>query len=467
MATSHFEPGSFRDPTARVFRHGDGVYRGLNAKALRDWERLADTSFFSRFVEDGRLIPTERLDDRTGLPNLAATWDAILHHRAVPVVSYPYEWCFGMLRDAALLQLDLLLAALHEEMTLKDATPFNVQWIGVDPTFIDVASFTVGQPGAPWEGYRQFCQLFLYPLFLQAYKDVPFHPWLRGSLEGIDPQHCRNLLSLRDFFRPGVLAHVYLLAKLQSRFEDTDRDVKADLRKAGFSAALVKRNVSRLRQIVSGLRWTPTRSTWSEYTLCSTYDQDDRRRKTAFVQCAASARRRRLVWDVGCNTGEYSRVVAQHADSVLAIDADHLAIERLYDALKGEPGRNILPLVGDVADPTPALGWRGLERPSLLARARPDFMICLAIVHHLAIGRNIPLADFVGWLADCGAEVVVEFVTRDDPMVQRLLRNKEVLSETYTQAGFEACLTSAFDITAKERLGSGTRTLYHATPHVH
>ena len=464
MSAPHFEPGSFRDPTARVFRHDNRIYRGLTASALRDWERLAVTSFFSRFVENGRLIPTDRLDDRTGLPEMADGWDAILRHRAVPVVSYPYEWCFGMLQDAALLQLELLLSALDEEMTLKDATPFNIQWIGVEPTFIDIASFTVSEPGAPWAGYRQFCQMFLYPLFLQAYKHVPFHPWLRGSLEGIDPQDCRNLLSLRDHFRPGVLTHVYLLAKLQSRFEDTDRDVKSDLRKAGFSAALVKSNVGRLRRIVGGLGWTPTRSTWSEYALGNTYTDDDRRRKAAFVRKAAGVRRRRLVWDVGCNTGEYSRIVAEHADYVLAIDADHLAIERLYGALKVEPARNILPLLGDVADPTPALGWRGLERPALLTRGRPDFVICLALVHHLAIGRNIPLADFVRWLADCGAEVVVEFVGREDPMVQRLLRNKEVVGEGYTQEAFDACLTSAFDVMATESLGSGTRTLYHATP---
>jgi hypothetical protein len=464
MPAPHYEPGSFRDPAARVFRHQNRIFRCLGADALRDWQHLSHTTFFSAFVADGRLIDTIAVDDRTALPDLDPNWVAVLEHQPVPVVSYPYEWCFGMLRDAALLQLDLLLAALDEGMTLKDATPFNVQWFGVQPTFIDVASFTIAEPGEPWAGYRQFCQLFLYPLLLQAYKDVPFQPWLRGSLEGIEPMHLRRVLALRDYARAGVLTHVYLLSKVQARYQDTERDVKTDLRRAGFSAALVKNNVSRMRRLVDGLRWDPPDSTWSEYTTCNTYTDDDQQQKAAFVQRVIGERRRDLVWDVGCNTGLYSRIAAENTGQVVAIDGDHLAIERLYGAVKLEPTRNILPLVGDIADPTPPLGWRGLERPALLDRARPDLMLCLALVHHIVIGRNVPIPDFVEWLAESGAEVVVEFVTRDDPMVGRLLRNRDILADGYTIERFEAVLSETFDVVAKEPLGSGTRTLYHAHP---
>ena len=464
MPATRYEPGSFRDPAARIFRHENRIFRCLSADALRDWQHLSDTTFFSAFVADGRLIDTIPVDDRAGLPELDPSWVAVLEHQPVPVVSYPYEWCFGMLRDAALLQLDLLLAALDEGMTLKDATPFNVQWFGVQPTFIDMASFTIAEPGEPWVGYRQFCQLFLYPLLLQAYKDVPFQPWLRGSLEGIEPMHLRRVLALRDYLRAGVLTHVYLLSKVQARYQDTERDVKTDLRRAGFSAALVKNNVSRMRRLVDGLRWDPPDSTWSEYTTCNTYTDGDQQQKAAFVQRVVGERRRDLVWDVGCNTGLYSRIAAENTGQVVAIDGDHLAIERLYGAVKLEPTRNILPLVGNVADPTPPLGWRGLERPALLDRARPDLMLCLALMHHIVIGRNVPLPDFVEWLAESGAEVVVEFVTRDDPMVERLLRNRDVLADGYTIERFEAVLFEAFDVVAKEPLGSGTRTLYHGLP---
>ena len=313
-APPRFEPGSFRDPDTRVFHHAGGVFRGLTRRALADWQRLAKTRFYRHFSEQGRLVGTREVVERDGLPELAPQWAGVLEHARVPVVSYPYEWSFGMLLDAALLQLDLTLAALDEGVTLKDATPFNVQWIGSRPTFIDIGSFTAYEPGAPWAGYRQFCETYLYPLLLQACRNVPFHPWLRGRLDGITAGECRSLLSARDYLRSGVLAHVYLQAKAQDRYGARDGDVGAELRAAGFGAALIRNNVARLRRMVEGLRWTPAQSTWSDYQRTLTYDDADR---------AIGDRRRRLAWDIGCNTGIYSRMAADRADYVLALDADH------------------------------------------------------------------------------------------------------------------------------------------------
>jgi len=380
------------------------------------------------------------------------------------VVSYPYEWCFSMLRDAALLQLDLLLAALDENMTLKDATPFNVQWFGTRPVFIDTGSFTRADPGTPWLGYRQFCEMFLYPLLLQAYKGVPFQPWLRGSLEGLDAGHVNRLMSLRDRLRPGVFTHVYLLSKAQSRYSETSRDVRQELRSAGFGPALVKANVTRMRRTVERLRWNAGRSTWSEYADTNSYDPENRDRKLRFVREAARSQRRAVVWDLGCNTGEYSRAVRESADLVVALDADHLAIERLYRALAQENDTTILPLVADLTNPSPGVGWRNLERRTLLDRTRPDLILALALIHHLAIARNVPLPEIVDWLASFGSEVVVEFPGPGDPMVQRLLRNRGDLDFGYTRARFEAELERHFSTVAVDQLLSGQRTIYHLRP---
>jgi hypothetical protein len=458
-----FEPGSFRDPAARVLWHHGTVYRYLSAEALHNWERLSSTRFFRRFTDAGSLIPTERTHD-VQTPPFSTPWVAALRHDTVPVISYPYEWCFGMLRDAALLQLDLLSAALEEGMTLKDATPFNVQWIGARPVFIDVGSFAVAEPGAAWGGYRQFCEMYLYPLFLQAYKNVPFHPWLRGSLEGIDARTCNRLLSVRDWFRRGVFAHVYLLSKFQSRYESTDRNVGIDLRAAGFGIELVKNNVRRLRRLVERLEWNQSRSAWSDYAQSNTYDRGDQDHKQQFVRQATGHRRWSLVWDLGCNTGDYARIAADHANCVVALDADHLAVERLYRTLKAERNSAILPLVGDVTDPTPGLGWRGVERRTLLDRGRPELVLALALIHHLALSRNIPVPDLIDWFASLRSDLVVEFVAPDDPMSQRLLRHKGGLDFGYTQDSFERYLSRHFTVLRVERLGSGTRTMYHARP---
>ena len=464
MRGPQFDPGSFRDPAARVFRYNGGLFRYLSADALRDWEQLASTRFFRQFSDTGRLIGTTRLVDPPPFTDLSSSWVAVLKHERVQMLSFPYEWCFGMLQDAALLQLDLLLAALDEGMTMKDATPFNVQWLGTRPTFIDVGSFTHEHPGEAWAGYRQFCQLFLYPLFLQAYKNLPFHPWLRGSLEGIDARHCVKMMSLRDLLRPGVLAHVYLMSKMQARYEGGSRNIQRDLRAAGFSATLVKNNVNRLRRLVARLRWTPGESAWSAYTQSNTYEEKDRETKRRFVSSVAATQRWPCVWDIGCNTGEYSRLVAAHADRVVALDADHPTIERFYHALKTDGNSAILPLVSDVADPSPALGWRSLERPGLGDRAKPDLILCLALVHHLAIGRNIPLPELVDWLAGFGAHLVIEFVDADDPMVQRLLLNRGAVDFSYSRPQFESCLGRSFRVLQSTPLSLGTRVLYHASP---
>ena len=459
-----FDTGSFRDPDTRVFYHNGAAFRCLAARALDNWQRLAATDFHARFMADRRLIPTRLVTDVESLPPLPPRWVAVLEHELVPVVSYPYEWSFGMLKDAALLQLDVTRAALNEKMTLKDATAFNVQWCGARPTFIDIGSFTAYVAGEPWAGYRQFCETFLYPLLLQAYRNVPFHPWLRGSLEGITAEQCLALLSGRHMLRRGVLAHVYLQAKAQVRYKDAPRDVRQELRAAGFGASLIKHNIDRLRRTVERLRWEPRRSTWSEYQREHSYDDADLQRKVGFVEGVLARRRWPLVWDLGCNTGSYSRLAAKHADYTLALDADHVVVERLYQALDDGGPSNILPLVADVANPSPGLGWRGRERLPLGDRGAPALILCLALVHHVVIGRNIPLDDFVVWLAQFGAEVILEFVGRDDPMVQRLLRNRRDQEFDYSEPALRAALERHFGDVRHEMLASGTRTLYHCRP---
>ena len=462
-----FEPGSFRDPDTKVFRHDGVIFRCLTSRALEDWTQLTATDFFARLSADGTLIPTEHVTDRSGLPDLEPKWAAVLRHQTVPFISYPYEWPFGMLQDAALLQLDLTGTALDEGMTLKDATPFNIQWIGSRPTFIDLGSFTAYQPGEPWAGYRQFCEQFLYPLFLQAYKNVPFHPWVRGRLEGMTAEVCRSLLSVRDYFRPGVLTHVYLQAKAQTRYEDSDRDIKNDLRAAGFGAALIKNNLTRLRRTVERLEWNPLRSTWSEYERQHSYNDVDVQRKSNFVRRVLAPRRWSIVWDIGCNTGTYARLAAEHAEHVLALDADHVVIDRFYHRLKKEGDSTILPLVADVADPSPGLGWRGQERRSLDDRGSPELILCLALIHHVVIGRNIPIADLIEWLAGFGADLVIEFVNHGDPMVDKLLRNRVGQDVEYSAGALEAALARSFGAVVQEALESGTRTLYHAQAKTH
>jgi SAM-dependent methyltransferase len=460
--TCTVDPGSFRDRQGRVYHAADRVLRGLSAPGLESWNALERSNLFRRFTDAGKLVRTRQLESTAVPAALAADgWAAVLEHQKIPFVSYPSEWCFGMLRDAALLHLELLDAALDEGLILQDATPFNVQWRGVQPVFIDIPSFVPLAPGQPWVAYRQFCEQFLYPLMLQAYRGVSFQPWLRGGLEGISAADMRGLMSWRDVLRPGVLLHVCIQARLQARFRTTRRDVRGELRDAGFSKELVRANVRRLTRLVRQLTPRFTTSAWSEYERKATYASADRERKEAFVRRVAESREWGLVWDLGCNAGRFARIAARHARCVVALDADAETIETLYRQLQAEGCDRILPLVVDVADPSPNRGWRGRERKALTERGKPDLVLCLALLHHLVLGAGFPLREAVDWLAESCQHLVVEFVTRDDPMAQTLLRHKTEQYADYSLPFFEQCFRERFELLRRETLGSGTRILYH------
>lgn len=467
MTTPRLDAGSFRDRDGRVFYHQERVLRTLSASALDAWRALEAAPFFARAQEAGTIVRTNEAEDAPELVaalggNGTAAWKGVLEHARVPFVSYPYEWCFGMLRDAAALTLDLLSDALESGLVLKDASAYNVLFDGARPVFIDVASFEPWQVGRPWVGYRQFCQLFLYPLEITAFRDVDFQPFLRGSLEGIEPMAMRALLRPRDRLRSGVMIDVDLHSRLEAGTSAGDRAVRTDIEKAGFKKEMIASNVKRLRKVVGGLRFKRSASEWADYAEDNSYDETDHQTKRRFVDSAVGAAHRRLVIDLGANTGTFSRIAAAHADQVVAIDVDHLAIERLYHRLRKDGPNNVLPLVGNLADPSPGLGWRGLERKSLEARADADVVLALALIHHLVITANVPLDEVIDLFATLGREVVVEWVSKDDPMVKRLLRNKDDQYADYDQAVLEASLDRHFAAIDRQPLESGTRVLYHA-----
>ena len=464
------EPGSFRDRDSRVVVAPEAVYRALSATGAEDWRALAGSPLLERLQSNGSLIGTEEVG--AGVLGDAATeilpegTETVLRHDRLPFVSYPYEWTFAMLRDAAALQLDLLLDALEEELILKDATPYNVQFQGAGPVFIDVGSFEQLREGEPWAGYRQFCMLFLNPLLLQAYRDMPFQPWMRGAIDGITPTDAAKLFKLRDRFRRGVLVHVALHARLERRYESRDAgEVKDDLKKANFKPQMIKANVARLRKLVDKLSWKAGETAWTNYRKDCTYSDDDAQRKAEFVKQAATSVRPALTWDMGCNDGAYSRIAAESSDYVVAFDYDHATVDALYRSLRDEGNRRILPLVANLADPSPGLGWRGLERRPLEARGKPDLVLALALVHHVSITANVPLAEFLDWLQELGATVVIEFPKREDPMVRRLLSGKrEGANADYQLETFERLLKERFDVERSEELPSGVRVLYVARP---
>ncbi|MBI2704156.1 MAG: methyltransferase [Actinobacteria bacterium] len=465
MPTPRPDPGSFRDPSSRVFLSDDRVLRALDEQAALDLTAAAEAPFFTQATRAGTIVPTTLLDEAPAAFGITGPWAAVAEHPRLPLWTYPYEWSFSMLRDAAILQLDVLAAALADGFICKDATPYNVQFEGTSATFVDVGSFERLTPGDPWYGYLQFCQMFLYPLLFQAYADLPFQPWLRASIDGITPEEARRVLGPTRLARKGVAVHVALHAMAQRRLADAKADIKTTMKQSGFNSRLIEANVKGLQKLVGGLEWKRSESTWSSYSDRSHYSDRELRAKEAFVVEVASRSRCSLVWDVGCNDGHFSELVAAHAAHVLAFDNDHLVVDVLYRRLREAKTTNVVPLVVNLADPPAGLGWRGQERRGFLDRNRPDLVLCLAVVHHLAITSNVPTAEFLDVLVSLGAEAIVEFPTEDDPMVKRLLRNKRAgVHDGYALATFEEQVAERFNVERRLELDGGTRVLFDLLP---
>ncbi len=461
-ASPTVDTGSFRDRDGRIYRSEGRIFRGVSAAALTDFEKLKSTVFYQKFLDKGQLVGTELVAaDSVPLPaQIKGQWAGFLEHERVPVISYPYEWTFGMLRDAAILQLDLVEAAILEGMTMKDATPYNIQFVAGKPVFIDIPSFESLPAGMPWVGYRQFCEMFLFPLMLQAYKGIDFQAMMRANIDGIGVQTASRLFSFRDRFRSGVLTHVWLQAKLDRRYGNTQKNIRSDLKSAGFNREMILANVRKLRKLSGRLSWQGEGSEWGSYDAFHNYSESDHQLKEAFINDSVADSQAHTVWDIGCNTGQFSKIAAQHASSVVAMDLDHFAVERLYRETREAKLSKILPLVQNIADPSPNWGWRNRERVDLATRAQPDLLLCLALIHHVVISANVPMAEFVDALSDLSDQLVIEYVSRSDDKVKALLRNKEDKYSDYSREGLESELSKHYEIARRQELESGNRYLY-------
>ena len=444
------------------------MLRGLNQTAGAIIERLFAEPFFVNLIANRLVIKTTRLKPDSVKARLVAQegWHTTIEHEPVDFITWPYEWPFSMLKDAALLQLHLLETSANNGWLLKDATPFNIQWFGVRPVFIDVPSFIPWEEGNYWRGYRQFCCMFLTPLLLTAHLSIPFQPLLRSRLDGIAPDEAiRYFYGLRRFKR-GVLSHIWFPARAERRaskqYTELNNACIEPRRKQPKMLLLALLNS--LRRLVSSLSWRPTRSLWSEYTENHSYDDADFHSKKDFVQRHISSYQPYLTWDLGANTGAFSRIAARDSQLVIAMDADHNAVNLLYHDLRSHGPSNIIPLVMDLANLSPAQGWAGCERQAFTGRRSPDLVLCLALIHHLRVAANVPLTLVLDWLRSLNAVVILEFVDRQDEMFQTLLMNKREDYSDYSTEHFHTEVRKRFSIRERLQLKDNLRVLFLLEP---
>ena len=448
---------SFRDPSGFVFTRSGVLYRQVNRVFQDEFEAVTASGLYDELARQGLLIPHQ-----TASLELAATDDAVAVLQPEPVrfISYPYEWCFGQLRDAALLTLEIQERALVRGITLRDASAYNIQFHGGRPVFIDTLSFEPRKEGAPWAAYRQFCEHFVVPLALMSRVDIQLGSLLRPHLEGIPLELGSRLLGARAWRSVGLLFHLRLHAAAQRRYRDR---VPTATTSRAVTAQTVIGLVRSLRNVIEGLSWHPGGTQWADYTSDNNYSTEASTSKRELVTGMVRGRGVRTVWDLGANTGEYSRAARAEAEQVVAFDIDPAAVERNYRRVRAEDERGILPLRMDLTNPSPALGWAHRERLSLEQRGPADALLALALVHHLAIGHNLPLDRIAAYLARLGRTLVIEFVPKSDSQVQRMLRSRPDIFPCYTREGFEASFKTSFRIDDVRPVAGSERFLYLMT----
>jgi len=448
------DPASFRDPSGLVFKRDGIVYRQINRVFADDWAHLQDSGLLRELTSAGLLIPHEEapntapLDDRGG-------W--VIKPLQLDFVSYPYEWAFSQLKDAALTTLEIQERALRAGMTLKDASAYNIQFVEGRPILIDTLSFRAAVPGDPWAAYHQFCRHFLAPLALMSYRDVRCGLLLQPLGDGIPLDLAASLLPGRTRIRPGLGAHLHLHARAQKKSGQgpSNRGSRPRVSDLGRRALL-----DSLRRTVESLKWKPGETRWSEYSALTSYSEPAAGSKATLVGQMLGRTQGRRIWDLGANTGTYSRIAAATGRRVIAIDSDASAIERLYLKVRAGEIRDVLPLVIDLNNPSSAGGWGLKERRSLTDRGPAPTMMALALIHHLAIGSNIPLGHVSAFLASIGSELVIEFVPKNDPQTQSLLESRRDIFPDYTLEGFKAAFGTNFQLLEEAGVEDSHRTLF-------
>jgi len=446
---------SFRDPSGFLYRREGILYRQVNLAYREQYKQLMQSGLYDDLVQAGLLIAHQEVEVEPAEVVLAYK---MLKPQEVQFISYPYEWCFSQIKDAALTTLEIEKRALKFGMTLKDSSAYNIQFQRGRPVLIDTLSFEIYREGKPWDAYRQFCQHFLAPLSLMALGDVRLSQLLRVYIDGIPLDLVSKLLPRRSYLNFSLLSHIHLHAAAQRRYAGKAVTQEAGGRTMSKTAFLAL--LDNVETCVRSLRWNPAGTAWGDYYEETNYTQLGMEHKKQLIGEFLDAIQPKTVWDLGANLGLFSRIASSKGITTLAFDVDMGAVEQNYLACLEKQETNLLPLCLDLTNPSPAIGWQNHERMSFLERAPTDAVLALALVHHLAITNNLPLPHLAEFFHQLGRWLIIEFVPKTDSQAQRLLVSREDIFPDYTVETFESVFTERFTILRSATIRDSQRRIY-------
>lgn len=447
------EPSSFRDPSGFIFYDEKSVYRQINLSYKSNYLGLMESGLYEKLIKMNLIIKHSEIDspmDKNGYK--------IIKPKEISFISYPYEWSFSQLKDAALLTLKIVKISIEHGMILKDASAFNIQFVEGLPIFIDTLSFEKYEKDLPWVAYRQFCQHFLAPLALMAYTDIRLNQLLKIYLDGIPLDLASKLLPIKTYFNFSILSHIHLHSKSQNKWADKQINIKKQKRR--MSKIQLQGLIDNLYSSVKKIELKKTKTEWGNYYNFTNYNTKAFKNKGNIVKKMIKTSKPQSVWDMGANDGYFSRIAANYGAKTIAFDIDPIAVEKNYLKIKKDNEKNILPNLLDLTNPTSDYGWANEERTALIKRGPADLVMALALVHHLAISNNLPFSKIAHFFSKICEYLIIEFVPKKDSQVKKLLASRKDIFSEYNEHNFQTIFNQYFKLISKSNVKNSLRTIY-------
>lgn len=446
---------SFKDPSGFIFVENNTVYRQINQSYKENYELLMSSGLYKTLIDKNCLVPHEEVELNK---KFNECFYKFIKPENINFISYAYEWSFSQLKDAALLTLEIQKLALKYGMTLKDATNFNVQFQNGKPVFIDTLSFDKYEINTPWVAYKQFCQHFLAPLALMSLSDIRLNELLKNHIDGIPLDLTCKLLPSKAKFNFGLLANIFLHSGAQKKYETEELNSKACSPKLTLFA--LNSLIDSLIDSVKSLKLPNIDTEWGKYYSNTNYTDKAFLSKKESISNFIDIVKPRVVWDLGANRGDFSRIASSQGINTISFDIDPIAVEKNYLYCKHTNESHILPLILDLTNPTPDIGFMNDERLSFIKRANADLTMALALIHHLAISNNLPFDNIANFFSLISPSLIIEFVPKEDSKVQTLLSSREDIFSNYNEVFFKESFTKYFEIIDEKKVIDSKRTLY-------